>query len=388
VREKTALFEATLLVSTFATNQTVPLFGEDVAIQEFHTEARDAKLLRQGNKVALRLGEMGNAVVKVKLVIKLSGEVTKRQLAFTIPPALSSKLSIQIAEAQADVEFPTAIAFQPTPDKQETRVDAILGSGDRVEMFWTPRVKRITDMAASIFVQNTSLVTFGSGAVNTRSTLDYQVTQGELRQVKVRLPAGQRLLRVEGELIRTWELNEDGAQQLLTVDLVKGVSPGYRLTVETEKLLEKLPAQAPIELPSAQDVIRETGLIGLRGSEELSVSVESAQDAQRVDAAEFSKASSVKADGVSSAYRFLKPGFRLLARPKRSNRKSKLWCVTPSVSASSKSLSLRRSITRSRKQAFFPSGLPCPPVTGSNLSPEIISCSGWKKLSRARWKSR
>jgi len=85
VREKTALFEATLLVSTFATNQTVPLFGEDVAIQEFHTEARDAKLLRQGNKVALRLGEMGNAVVKVKLVIKLSGEVTKRQLAFTIP---------------------------------------------------------------------------------------------------------------------------------------------------------------------------------------------------------------------------------------------------------------------------------------------------------------
>jgi len=257
---------------------------------------------------------MGNATVKVKLVVKLSGEVTRRQLAFTIPPALSSKLSIQIAEAQADVEFPTAVAFQRAPDNQETRVDAILGSGDRVEMFWTPRVKRVTDMAASIFVQNTSLVSFGSGAVNTRSTLDYQVTQGELRQVKVRLPAGQRLLRVEGELIRTWELNEDGAQQLLTVDLVKGVSPGYRLTVETEKLLEKLPAQAPIELPSAQDVIRETGLIGLRGSEELSLSVESAQDAQRVDAAEFAKASPAKADGVISAYRFLKPGFQLLAR--------------------------------------------------------------------------
>ena len=39
-----------------------------------------------------------------------------------------------------------------------------------------------------------------------RAVLDYQVTQGELRQLKVRLPAGQRLLRVEGELIRTWEL--------------------------------------------------------------------------------------------------------------------------------------------------------------------------------------
>ena len=314
VREKVAQFDVTLLVSTFATNQTVPLFGEDVALQEFSTKANDAKLLRQGNKVALRLGEKGNATVQLKIVVKLSGDVSKSKLVFAIPPALSSKLMLTIAETEADVEFPTAVSFQRTPDKQETRVEAILGSGDRVELFWTPRVKRVTDMAASIFVQNTTLVSFGGGAVNTRATLDYQVTQGELRQAKVRLPAGQRLLRVEGELIRTWELHEEGQQQMLTVDLVKGVSPSYRLTVETEALLDKLPAQVKIEVPSAQEVIRETGLIGMRGSEELSLSTVSAQELQRVDAADFAKTSPVKAEGVTSAYRFLKANFELLAR--------------------------------------------------------------------------
>ena len=140
-----------------------------------------------------------------------------------------------IAEAEADVEFPTAIAFQRMPDKKETRVEAILGAGDRVEMFWTPRTKRVTEMAASVFAQSTSLVTVGGGAVNTRTTVDYQVAQGELRQAKLRLPGDQRLLRVEGELIRTWELKDEDKVQILTVELLKDVSPAYRLTIETEK---------------------------------------------------------------------------------------------------------------------------------------------------------
>ncbi len=314
VHEKVAQFDATIQVSTFVTNQHIALFGEDVAIQQFSTDAKDAKLLRQGRGVSLRLAEAGSATVQLKLVVKLGGDVTKRQLAFAIPPALSSKLVMTIDEGDADVEFPTAIAFKRAPDKTETRVEAILGSGDRVEMFWTPRVKRVAEMAASIFAQNTVLVTFGGGVVNTRATLDYQITQGELRQVKVRLPAGQRLLRVEGEWIRVWELNEEGREQILTVDLLKGVSPGYRLTVETEKVLDKLPATVRVEVPHVMDVIRETGLVGLRGGEELSLSVETFTDLQRVDAAEFAKAAATKADGLLSAYRFLKSGFDLTTR--------------------------------------------------------------------------
>ncbi|HEY2952551.1 MAG TPA: hypothetical protein VGK40_08215, partial [Verrucomicrobiae bacterium] len=314
VREKVAQFDATIQISTFATNQTVPLFGEDVAIEQFSTAAKDAKLLRQARSVGLQLGERGKTTVQLKLVVKLGGDVTRRQLAFAIPPALSSKLAMTLDEAEADVEFPSAISFQRTPDKTETRVDAILGSGDRVELFWTPRVKRINEMAASIFAQNTALVTVGAGAVNTRAVLDYQVSQGELKQAKVRLPPGQRLLRVEGELIRTWELNDEGNAQILTVDLVKGVTPGYRLTVETEKALDKLPATVALDTPHVMDVIREVGLVGVRGSEELSLTIESATDLQRVDAAEFGKASALKADGVMSAYRFLKAGFQLSGR--------------------------------------------------------------------------
>jgi hypothetical protein len=312
VGEKVAQFDAVIQVATFATNQVVPLFGDDVAVQEFSTDAKGVRLLRLGNTVVARFEDKAHATLRAKLVAKLGGDVTRRQLAFGIPPALSSQLKMTIAEGEADVEFLTAIAFKRAPDKQETRVEAVLGAGDRVEMFWTPRVKRVADMAASVFAENVALVTVGGGVVNTRATLDYQITQGEVRQLKVRLPAGQRLLRVEGDLIRTWELSDEAKQPLLTVELLKGVSPSYRLVVETERLLDKLPAQVAAEVPHALDVIRETGLIGLRGTEEVSLTVEEARELQRVDAAEFER--KAKAEGLVSAHRFLKPSFALGVR--------------------------------------------------------------------------
>ncbi len=314
VREKVAQFDATLVLSSIATNQTIALFGAEVAVQEFKTDAREAKLVRQGRGVAVRLADKGTVTLRLKLVAKLGGDSTKRALEFAIPPALASKLSVSIDEPEAEVEFPTAIAFQRSTNQNETRVEAILGAGDRVEMSWMPRMKRIGEMAASIFAQSTTLVTVAGGAVNTRSVINYQVSQGELRQVKLTLPAGQRLLRVEGEWIRIWELSDEAGAQLLTVDLVKGVAQNYRLTVEMEKVLDKLPAQVRVEVPQVQDVIRENGLVALRGGEELSLSVEGATDLQRVDAGEFARGGAFKADGVVSAFRFLKHGFALTAR--------------------------------------------------------------------------
>ncbi len=314
VHDKVAQFDVTLTLSSIATNQSVFLFSPEVAVEQFSADAKEARLVRQDGGVALQLGEKGNAVVKMKLVAKLEGDVTQRKLVFAIPPALASQFEVSIEEAGADVEFPSAVSFQRVTNQTQTRVEAILGAGNRVELLWTPRMKRLTEMAASIFAQNTTLVTLGSGAVNTRSVVDYQITQGELRQAKVQLPTGQRLLRVEGESIRTWELNDEPGGPVLTVDLLKGISSGYRLTIETERVLEQLPAESKVEIPHVQDVMREHGLVAVRGSEELSLSIGNAGDLQRVDLGEWTQGGAFQADGVISAFRFLKPDFRLTVR--------------------------------------------------------------------------
>src|SRR5439155_3917209 len=104
------------------------------------------------------------------------------------------------------VEFPTAVSYHTVAAQLQTRVEAVMGAGERVELQWTPRVKRAAEIAATVFCRNATLVSFTGGVMGLRSVFDYQVTQGELREARVRIPAGQRLLRVEGESIRTWQV--------------------------------------------------------------------------------------------------------------------------------------------------------------------------------------
>ncbi|MBI5801701.1 MAG: hypothetical protein HZA92_13390 [Verrucomicrobia bacterium] len=314
IREKAAEFTATLALSSTGTNQTFTLFGGDVAIQSFTAKTGEARLVREGGTARVWLPKSGAVTVELKLFVRLDGDVTKRRLGFGLPPALASQFTALIDEQDADVEFPSAVAFKRTSAGKQTRVEAIIGSTDRVDLAWTPRMKRIAEMDATVFAQTATLVTVGGGVVNTRAVVDYQIAQGELRQAKVRLPAGQRLLRVEGEGIRTWELLTEAGAETLVVDLLKGVSANWRLTIETEKPLPTLPATVKVEVPIVQDVRREAGLVAVRGAEETSLAVETAEDLQRVDLAEFTRASKLNHTDLVSAFRYLRSTFQLTVK--------------------------------------------------------------------------
>jgi len=327
-----AQFEATFELRATEPKQTVRLFGDDVAVQEFSgpkgssgglfsRPTGEARLVREDGAVNVFLAEKGAATVRVKFLVKLGGDAVKRRLGFAIPQALTSRLAVTIDETEAVVETPSSVSFKTTPEGAKTRVEAVYGATDRVELSWTARTKRAAEIAATVFCQNTALASLGGGVLNVRSVLDYSVTQGELRQMRVRIPAGQRLMRVEGENIRTWKMETDKDTQSVLVELLKGVSPSYRLTVETEKPIDGAVA---IDIPHAVDVKRETGLVALKASDELSLSVETANELQKVDVEEFSKAwgadrvpvSSRKgmpatSDLAGSAYRFLKTDFAL-----------------------------------------------------------------------------
>ena len=244
VNDRVALLNATLQFSRATKGQTVPLFGGDVAVQLFTVKGGRAELVRDGDGVAAQLESRGRVTVQVRLLVKVAGDVTKRRLAFGIPPALSSQVAFALDESGADVDFPAAISFKRILDQDTTRVEAVIGSADRMELFWTPRVKRVAEMAATVFCRNTALVTFGGGVMNVRATLDYQITQGELHQARILLPPGQRLLRVEGTEIRNWEVSErtprpagrgeGGREAGQGANSCRGFAPGRTVGMESD----------------------------------------------------------------------------------------------------------------------------------------------------------
>jgi Tfp pilus assembly protein FimT len=348
VDEHVAQFDVLIRVSTSEPEQKLQLFGDDVTVREFSAKPGGATLLREGKSFVALLAKRGETTLRLKLLVKLGGDVTRRQLSFAIPSALSSQLTLAIDQPEADVEFPAAISVKRSTAGQQTQVEGIIGSSERIELQWTPRVKRAAEVAANVICQNNALVSFGNGVLNVRAVLDYQITQGEMHQARVRLPAGHRLLRVEGERIRSWVVQtsahnaessnkapltralspSDGErknnvensvgtgsdEQVVLVELLTGVASNYRLTVETERILESLPTVVKTEIPHAASVKRETGLIAVRTDEELEIAVDQTVELIRVDSEEFSRAYNQKVSGAINAFRFLKPEFALQTR--------------------------------------------------------------------------
>jgi type II secretory pathway pseudopilin PulG len=395
VNDRVALLNATLQFTSASAGETIPLFGGDVAVQQFTIKTGSADLVRAGNGVAVQFKSRGTVTLQLRLLVKIAGDPAKRHhLAFGIPPALSSRVDLTLDESGADVDFPAAVSFQRTLARDTTRVEAVVGSGDRIELFWTPRVKRAAEVAATVFCRNAALVTFGGGVMNVRATLDYQITQGELRQARIQLPAGQRLLRVEGKDIRTWETRNENGGQILVVDLLKGVPSSWKLTVETEKALAALPVSEMVAVPQALEVKRETGLVALQGTEELELSVESLSGLERVDAEEFAAAHPDKTGRLFSVFRFNQPDFAL--RLHAETVRPEVEAVVRNnfrVNAEQVSLSATIDYTIKRTGLFalriaLPDGYRLERVTGNNILQQVEHNDGGPDVLEVTLKDR
>jgi hypothetical protein len=312
-RERSAEFDATIELIATAPNQSVALFGREVAVQEFSASEGEARIWREGEEIGVLLPEHGAATVRLKLLVKIEGDATRRQLRMGLPPALGTRLKLTLSEPEAEVDFPGAVSLRQHAEGETTVIHGVVGATDRLELSWTPRRKRAGEIAATVFAQHHALVTLGGGAVNTHSIFEWQVSQGELQQVRVLIPEGHRLLKVSGPFLRSWDFAPEN-RNLLTVTLLKPVSPSIQLVLETEKTLEALPAPVAIQLPRALQVQRQTGLVAVRAGEEVGLTVERAAGLDRIDNAEFVRAFGDNEISVFSAWRFLRSEFDLSIR--------------------------------------------------------------------------
>ncbi|HEY1661207.1 MAG TPA: hypothetical protein VGI03_02210 [Verrucomicrobiae bacterium] len=312
VNNRVAVLNATLQFSSAHVGQRVPAFGNDVAVEQFTVKEGKAELVRNGDGLMVQL-DSHTATVEIKMLVKVTGDVTNRQLNFAVPPALSSQAEFTLDERGAEIALPSAISFRRVLTSDQTHIEAVLGPAGQVDLSWTPRMQNAGEIAATVFCQNYALAAFSGNILDIYSTLDYQVAQGELRQARLSLPAGQKLLRVDGSGIRSWQIQNENGKQIVLIDLLKGVTSSWRLTVETEKILGTLPASESIAIPHVLEVQRESGLVAMRSNDELELAVESASGLQRVDATGFTQAVSGAGD-LSSVFQFLKPEFNLQVR--------------------------------------------------------------------------
>lgn len=307
--EKIARFDATLDLTSSGTNAVVDLFGSDIAIQEMVVTTGEARLVRQAGRAAILMSQPGRATIHLRWWLNVGGDANRRTLEGSLPAAVGTHLKLEISEPNAVVEFPGALALTRTEQGPLTILDAVLGSAPHLSLSWAPRQSRVSAPPTVLLAEQATLATLANGVASLRTVMEFTAPQGEAQSFQLAFPRSQRLVRVSGETVRTWNFSPTNRFEV-TVELTKP-SATARVVVETEQTLETLPASVSLAVPSPRGVRRTTGWVVLKTGEELGLTVDRSVGLDRVEASAVTSLLGAELGTVHSTWRFLNPAFEM-----------------------------------------------------------------------------
>eukprot|EP00033_Pygsuia_biforma_P003399 GCRY01003722.1.p1 GENE.GCRY01003722.1~~GCRY01003722.1.p1 ORF type:complete len:770 (-),score=50.88 GCRY01003722.1:215-2524(-) len=150
-----------------------------------------------------------------------------RSVFFAIPFISQSTLSWAVSRKNIDIKVENALESYQTVEGNETFVCAHLAPAHRLSVSWTSRVgtcdgkertKHVElendesfvnqEKKKEIVFNSTQFIrcSIGEGVLLLENSVDYKIVSGALSMLEVRLPAGVRVISVEGNWIRKWDV--------------------------------------------------------------------------------------------------------------------------------------------------------------------------------------
>lgn len=286
----------------------------------------EGKVLLRGTgegTYALLLGESGEHEITLELVSRVHTSPEGREFSFDVPPVAITTLEVTLPEADQTVEIIPQGAVQPREAAEgQTQIAANLGSTGRITARWHPRVSRRPEMELLTSVTNLMQVTVEDGLIRTDAFLTFDVLRGQVNQLRLEVPADERILDVSSPAqLKAWRAEAADNRQIIIVDLLSAADQQVPLEVHSER---RLP-EGEFRLAGrdeegrtygihALDAAREAGQIAVRGAPDLELSLLGQQGLVRIDASQVDQR--IRAEGAF-AFKFYSPRFALtaVARP-------------------------------------------------------------------------
>lgn len=337
IAQDVAVIKATLSVRGLTPGWSeIPLRFGAAAISKMQAEPATVLLrgLGDGNYTLL-IPDQGDYVVQLELTARVRTSPEGRQLEFEMPAVGLTSLELLVPESGQEFELqPPRVPLVSAGDGGSTKLSTELGATDRVQVTWRAKAGHEPEMDLLANVQNLTAVTVENGLVHTDTWLTFDALRGRMERVQIAIPADQRILDVNASAkLRQWQVLAPGAEgaidaggPVLDVEFLTPVTGQVTVEVHCEKVL---PAEAfdvggmepgvnggkpIIRGIHALGVLREGGQLAVRGSEEITLSIEQQTGVSRMDEGEVDPR--LRRPG-SVYFKNYSPGFRLRveARP-------------------------------------------------------------------------
>lgn len=286
----------------------LPVEFGDASIGSVKTE-NDAVLLRgvgDGRYEILVQGQ-GKHRITLTLVVGVKSTAEGRSFVVQCPAVGVSNLELEIPESDLAVQVsPRRTSELRSEGNKTTRVRAVLGSTNQFTVSWQPKSGTLDQAAGLADVTDAIAVDIGDGVVHTHAVLDFQILRGGLDELIVEVPADQRLLDVQVPGIRDWQSEKVEDSQRIKVRLHAPATEDIRLELHTEVPISEQAFQ--VGQVRAVGVARESGILAVRGAEDVGLEYVQREAITRIDGAD---APESLQKPRSTFYKFFTPDHKL-----------------------------------------------------------------------------
>lgn len=302
----------------------LPLRFGDAAVGEVTSGGQDQKdkvLLRAtgDGTYALFFPTPGEHTLKIQLAARVRTSPDGKSFDLEVPAVGVTKFELSIPEADQTVEVAPLLVRQPVEAAKgkETKIAGNLGAAGRISVLWHPKASLKPEMDLLASVTNHTQVSVADGLIHADTFLRYDVLRGELTQLRVAVPKGDRILGVSSNdaNVKGWKSADEANQQTITIELLSGAKKGLTLEVHTERAAPAeafdvvgLNENAPAAGIHALDVVRESGQLVVTKGADLLLNIEKLTGLTRIEEAEVAEA--IRRPG-SLAYKFYSPKVEL-----------------------------------------------------------------------------
>lgn|GEM_PF-449659 len=267
----------------------------------------------EGGKYFLEVWKAGKYAVDLKFLSSLpeAGDDQLRRFLLPVPMALMNEIELEIPEPGMEVASPNAIRLTQEEAEESTLARVILGPGDDAVFVWKPRARQIEREETSFFSEAISVMRFDSGLVEGRHRIHFQIAQGELKEIRIKVPDNMTVTAVEGAELGAWRF--DPAGHALEARLSTPARDEYVLTVVTQISPEGTPYGAIVARLEVEGAASHRGTLGMAASPSVYVTVVEHPQVMNVDdftrgaAALLDSWPAVNAADIRHAYRVHSP---------------------------------------------------------------------------------
>jgi hypothetical protein len=258
--------------------------------------------------------EPGEFPVELKFDARISERGGWRGLNFDVAP--SSLRPVTLAGLPADTEFRNTTTSTPTRDG--SNFTAHLPSTGRLALEWK-EARPETEGRLFYSIESLAEVSVGPGLLRQTHLFDLKIMQGEMSRVNLALTGAGEVVRVAGPDILSWNVNGEGDERRLAIQLNQAKKTSFALAVYTQTPLEAFPlAIQPIRL-APTDAIRFGGFLRVINDGAVRLEATTASGLSQVSPSQFPQTQALQtiADGSGAqvfAFRFSDAAYDLVVQ--------------------------------------------------------------------------